>query len=107
MASEQPLEPVYLLTGGDRPKIETAVHRLRRRFPAEAVEHVSALDTSGEAVARLCNAGSLCGGWNSRDIDAVAAYLRSPAPATVLALVGHEVKKTTALWKLSDKAGDV
>jgi DNA polymerase-3 subunit delta len=77
----------------------------------------------------LCNAGSLFGdarlvvvehvdgsrdgdgrrkgGWKAADVDAVAAYLKSPAPATVLALVGEDVKKTTALWKACAKGGDV
>ena len=59
MAAEQKLKPVYLLTGSDRPKIETALMRLRRRFPAEAAEIVSALDTPGHGAVALCNAGSL------------------------------------------------
>jgi DNA polymerase III delta subunit len=129
VASEQPLEPVYLITGSDRPKIETAVARLRKRFAPEAVENVSALETTGEAAVALCNAGSLFGearlvvvddvdgrrdgdgrtrgGWKSGDVDAVAAYLQDPAPATVLALLAQEVKKTAALWKACAKAGDV
>lgn len=47
------------------------------------------------------------GGWKAADVEAVAAYLASPAPATVLALVGEDVKKTTALWKACAKTGDV
>jgi DNA polymerase III subunit delta len=129
MAVEADLQPVYLITGSDRPKIATAVARLRRRFPTEAVEVVSAVDSSGEAAVALCNAGSLFGdgrlvvvenvdgrpdgegrlrgGWKSADVDAVSAYLGSPAPATVLALVANELKKSTALWKACAKAGDV
>ena len=41
------LKPVYLLTGSDRPKIETALGRLRRHFEPEAVELVSAQEISG------------------------------------------------------------
>jgi len=129
MATEQALEPVYLLTGSDRPKIATAVSRLRVRFAPEAIEVVSALDTSAEVAVRLCNSGSLFGdarlvvvddvdgrrdgdgrlrgGWKTGDLDAVVAYLASPAPATVLALVAHEVKKTAPLWKACAKAGQV
>src|SRR5918992_4469908 len=109
-AKPSELKPVYLLTGSDRPKIETALARLRGRYAPEAAEVVSALDTPGHAAVALCNAGSLFGdarlvviedvdgrrdqdgrrkgGWKTADVDAVAAYLKSPAPATVLCLVG-------------------
>ena len=129
MAPEQALKPVYLLTGSDRPKIETALGRLRRRFAPEAAEVVSALDTSGHAAVALCNAGSLFGdarlvvvehvdgrpttdgrrkgGWKAGDVEAVAAYLQSPAPATVLGLVGEDVKKTSALGKACARAGEI
>ena len=40
-------KPVYLLTGSDRPKIETALARLRRHFEPEAMEIVSAQEQSG------------------------------------------------------------
>ena len=124
-----PDKPVYLLTGSDRPKIEHALARLRGHFAPEAIEVRSALDTAAEAVVALCNAGSLFGdarlvvvedvdgrrdsdnrlkgGWKAADVEVVGAYLSSPAPATVLALVGEDVKKTTALWKACAKAGDV
>jgi DNA polymerase III delta subunit len=127
--ADAPDKPVYLLTGSDRPKIETALGRLRRHFAPEAVETVSALDTSGVAAASLCNAGSLFGdarlvvvedvdgrrqgdgrrkgGWKASDVQAITEYLTSPAPATVLALVGEEVKKTTGLWKACAKAGQI
>jgi len=127
--ADAPDEPVYLLNGSDRPKIEMALERLRRHFVPEAVDVVSALDTTGEEAVGLCNAGSLFGdarlvivehvdgrrdadqrrkgGWKAADVEVVSAYLKSPAPATVLALVGEDVKKTTALWKACAKAGDV
>ena len=37
VAAAPDLKPVYLLTGSDRPKIETALARLRRHFEQEAV----------------------------------------------------------------------
>lgn len=123
------LKPVYLLTGSDRPKLEVAVARLRRRFAPEAVERLSALDTSGVEAVAACNAGSLFGdgrlvllddvdgrrgsegrlsaGWKAADIAAVTEYLSAPAPATVLALVGQEVKKDSPLAKACAKTGDV
>jgi DNA polymerase-3 subunit delta len=127
--AEAPDKPVYLIVGSDRPKIDTATGRLRRHFPAEATDAVSAVDVSGEDVVTLCNSGSLFGdgrlvlvadvdgrpdaegrrkgGWKAADLDAVVAYLTAPAPGTVLALVAGEVKKTSPLWKASAKAGQV
>jgi DNA polymerase-3 subunit delta len=129
VAAEQELKPVYLITGSDRPKIETAVGRLRGRFASEAVELVSAFDAPADEVVSFCNAGSLFGdgrlvvvvdvdgrpdgdgrlrgGWKTADVDRLAAYLRAPAPSTVLALVARETKKASALWKACAKAGDV
>lgn len=123
------LQPVYLLTGGDRPKIETALARLRRHFATEAVEVVAAPETPGADAVALCNAGSLfgdarlvvvldvdgrrtkegrlSGGWKAVDVQAVTSYLAAPAGSTVLALVAHEVKKDAALAKACAKAGSV
>ena len=127
LVADAPDKPVYLLTGSDRPKIETALGRLRGHFAPEATEIVSALDTTGDSVASLCNAGSLFGdarlvvvehvdgrrdgdgrrkgGWKAADLEAVGVYLGSPAPATVLALVAEDVKKSSALWKTCAKSG--
>lgn len=124
------LKPVYLLTGSDRPKIETALVRLRRHFPPEAVETVSALEAGGEEAVALCNSGSLfgearlvvvldvdgrrasadarlSGGWKAVDVQAVTGYLAAPAEATVLALVATELKKDSPLAKACAKAGQV
>ena len=127
--ADAPDKPVYLLTGSDRPKIETALARLRGHFAPEAIDLVSAVDTTGENAVALCNAGSLFGdsklvvvedvdgrrdadqrrkgGWKAADVEAVSAYLANPAPDTVLAVVGEDVKKTTALWKACAKAGQI
>jgi len=124
------LKPGDLISGSDRPKVETAVQRLRARFVPEAIEIVSALEVSGADVVNLCNAGSLfgdarlvvvtdvdgqkkepnrpaTGGWKAADAEAIATYLASPAPDTVLALVGLEVKKDAAIAKAFAKAGDL
>ena len=127
--ADAPDKPVYLITGGDRPKIETALGRLRAHFSPEAIESVSAVDTSGDAAVGLCNAGSLFGdarlivvrevdgqrdgegrrkgGWKAADVGAVTDYLANPAPATVIALVADELKSSSALWKACAKAGTV
>lgn len=129
--SERPsLKPAYLISGTDRPKVEVAVQRLRARFVPEAVEIVSAFELTGTDVVGLCNAGSLfgdarlvlvgdvdgrkkeenrppAGGWKAADIEAVTAYLAAPAPDTVVAFVGLELKKDAALAKACAKVGDV
>jgi DNA polymerase-3 subunit delta len=113
------LRPVYLLTGSDRPKITRAVHRLRDRVGADATEHLSARETTGADAVAACNALGLFVGegrlviveeaerWKAADVKDVAAYLLSPAPATVLALVGEEIKADSALAKAVAKAGQV
>lgn len=45
--------------------------------------------------------------WKSADVKDVEEYLASPAPATVLALVGDGIKRDAALAKTVAKAGDV
>ena len=117
MATE--LKPVYLITGGDRPKIQRALRRLRDRVGDEATELLSAIEASGTDAVAACNAPGLFGvgqrlvvvtdvdGWKAADAKAIGEYLQSPAPDTVLALVGEETKKDSALGKACAKAGDV
>ena len=116
--SSQPLRPVYLLTGTDKPKIGRALHRLRDRFGEGAINHLSADAASGEDAVAACNALGLLGAgrlvivegierWKAADVKPVSVYLDDPAPATVLALVGDELKAGSALVKACSKAGDV
>lgn len=117
VASE--LKPVYLIAGSDRPKIQRALRRLRDRIGDEAVELLSGHEAGGEDAVAACNSLGLFGGgwrlvivedvegWKAPDAKAIAAYLASPAPDTVLALVAGEVKKDSALAKTCAKAGDV
>jgi DNA polymerase III subunit delta len=113
------LKPVYLITGGDRPKIQRALRRLRDRIGEDATELLSAHDTSGEDAVAACNSLGLLGGggrlvvveevdkWKAADTKSIASYLASPAPDTVLALVAAEMKKDSALAKACAKAGDI
>ncbi|HEX6700842.1 MAG TPA: DNA polymerase III subunit delta [Gaiellaceae bacterium] len=117
MASE--LRPVYLITGSDRPKVARAVRRLRDRVGVDAAELLSATDAPGDAAVAACNSLGLFTDearlvvveeverWRAADAKAVAEYLQSPAPATVLALVGEGVKADSALAKACKKAGEV
>jgi len=113
------LKPVYLITGSDRPKVTRAVRRLRDRIGVDAVELLSAAESPGEAAVAACNALGLFTDearlvvvedverWRAPDAKAVAAYLESPAPATVLALVAEGLKADSALAKACAKAGEV
>jgi DNA polymerase III subunit delta len=113
------LEPVYLITGGDRPKIQRALRRLRDRIGDDAVEVLSAAEAAGDDAVAACNALGLFGGgrrlvivtdvdrWRAADAKTVAEYLAAPAPDTVLALVADEMKKDSALGKAVAKAGSV
>jgi len=113
------LKPAYLLTGSDRPKIERALRRLRRRVGDDAVEILSATEASGEDAVAACNALGLFGGgsrlvlvegaekWRAPDAKAVAAYLADPAPATVLALEATGLKRDAPLAKAVAKHGEL
>ena len=117
MAEE--LKPAYLLAGTDRPKIDRALHRLRTRFPANAIEPHSAAEMAGDDVVAAANALGLFAGegrlivvdgveaWKAPDAKAIGAYLKAPAPATVLALVGAELKKDAPLAKAVAAVGEV
>ncbi len=117
MANE--LKPVYLITGRDRPKIQRALRRLRDRIGEDATELLSSHDANGDDAVAACNSLGLLGGggrlvivdevdrWKAADAKAIAAYLASPAPDTVLALVAAEMKKDSALAKACAKAGDM
>ncbi len=112
------LDPVYLVVGGDRPKVARALGRLRARFPDASLERLSAREASGPDVAASCNALGLFGGgsrlvvvseverWKAADNQALEAYLGDPSPDTVLALTG-EVKADSPLGRLVRKHGQV
>lgn len=128
MADE--LKPVYLLTGSDSPKIERALKKLRGYFDESAFEQLSGLEAKGADIVAACNSmglfggddrlvlvtdvdgrrnseGRMTGGLKAADIDEIVTYLASPAPGTVLALVGEEIKADSALAKAVKKKGDV
>jgi DNA polymerase-3 subunit delta len=113
------LKPVYLISGSDRPKIRLALERLRNHFEEGAVEILGADDHPADDAVAACNALGLFGGerrlvivedvdaWKAPEAKVVAEYLKSPAPETVLALVGAELKKESALAKACAKAGEL
>jgi DNA polymerase-3 subunit delta len=117
--SDKPLLPVYLLTGGDRPKVRLALSRLKARFGPEATQTLSAEASGEEAVSELNALGLFAGGggrlvvvegverWKATDAETIAAYLAEPVPGAVLALVAEEPLKGSTLAGLVSKAGQV
>jgi DNA polymerase III subunit delta len=116
--SSEPLRPVYLLTGSDRPKQLRALHRLRAHFGAEAVEQLSADSASGADAVAACNALGLFGEgsgqlvivhgaerWRKADVDAIGVYLGDPVEGTVLTLIAEELPKGSALFGLVERHG--
>jgi len=113
------LKPVYLISGSDRPKIRVALERLRNHFEEGAVEVLGADDHPAEDAVAACNALGLFGGerrlvivenvdaWKAPEAKVVSEYLKTPPPETVLALVGTEMKKDSALAKACAKLGEV
>jgi DNA polymerase-3 subunit delta len=113
------LKPVYLLTGSDRPKVGRALQRLRTRVGEDAVEHLDSPPATGDDAVAACNSLGFFAAearlvivgpvdkWKAADVKAVAAYLESPAPATVLALVAAELKADSPLGKAVAKRGQV
>ena len=113
------LAAVYLITGTDRPKVSRALRRLRDRIGEDATEVLSAHVAGGEDVVAACNALGLFAverrlvvvedieRWKSADLKALEEYFRRPAPTSVLALVGENVKRDSTLAKAVAKAGEV
>ena len=118
VANESALKPVYLFTGSDRPKIALALQRLRARVGEDATESLHASEASGADAVSACNSLGLFGGesravvvdgvevWRAADVKEIEEYLASPAPDTVLVLVGDGLKKDAALAKAVAKAGE-
>src|ERR687893_8237 len=114
------LEPVYLIAGTDRPKVRRALRRLRARFPEESVDLLSADATSAADAAAACNALGLFGSdggrlvivegverWKRDDVEALAKYLASPTPGSVLALVADEKPRDAKLGEVCGAKGHV
>jgi DNA polymerase-3 subunit delta len=122
-AKPQPLKPAYLILGDDRPKVETALRRLRARIVAESGtelnidEFVAGQHGAREAIGAANTLAFLSGirlvlvhgvdQWRKVDKDLIAEYLRSPAPDSCLALVGEKLPASDPLRKTVSVVGDV
>ena len=74
--SAEPLLPVYLLTGSDRPKVARAVRRLRARFGPESIEQLVADTAPGADAVAACNALGLFAGGDGGRLVIVEAVER-------------------------------
>ncbi len=95
------------------------MRRLRDRIGEDATELLSASEVDGNDVVAACNALGLFASerrlvvvedaeaWKTANVEPVLAYLKSPSPETVLALVGDGIRKDSALAKAVAKAGEV
>jgi DNA polymerase-3 subunit delta len=118
--ADSELRSIYLLTGGDRPKIRRALERLRARFGPESVETIDAATAGGDEAVAACNSLGLFSGeggrlvvvegveqWKKEDEEAIAGYAADPVPGAVLALVAGGDLKGSTLPALAAKAGEV
>ncbi len=120
---KRPLRAAYLILGDDRPKVESALHRLRERIVEESGtelnidEFVAAQHSAHEVVAAANTLAFLAGirlvlvhgveQWKKPDKEIIASYLRSPAPDSCLTLVGEKLTGSDPLRVAVAAAGDV
>ena len=113
------LQPVYLIQGEDRAKIERAVQRLVTRVRADGgmdPDRFRAPDDAAQDVAMACATLSFGGTrlvicldvdeWRAADVEPLLEYLVDPNPQTVLALVAARAP-AQKLTQAVQKAGQV
>jgi DNA polymerase-3 subunit delta len=122
-SDKPPLKPVYLILGDDTPKVEAALRRLRRRITDESGtelnidEFRAGQHSAGQVIAAANTLAFLGGvrlvlvhdveGWRKPDKEAIAAYVRSPAPDACLALVGQKLPAGDLVRRAVEEAGEV
>ena len=118
-----PLKPAYLILGDDIPKIELALRRLKTRIVEQSGtdlnidEFDARVDRASEVVNAANTLAFLSGtrlvlvrevqAWPKADKEAVAAYLRSPAPDACLTLVAEKIAAGDILRAEMEKYGDI
>ena len=127
VSDPQPLDPVYLIVGTDRPKVRRALQRLRQRAVRESGSdiNVCTFDAAGgppaEVVREVLRAAATPGlalgarviilsGVHSLKVAQrreLVAYIQDPTPDTILALEAEKLAKDDALYKAVLKGGRV
>ena len=118
-----PLKPAYLIMGDDLPKVELALRRLKARIVEQSgmdlnIDEFDASVNSGREVINAANTLAFLGGtrlvlvqqaqaWPKADKEAVAAYLKSPAPDACLALVAERIAPGDLLRRNMEEHGEV
>lgn len=120
---QRPLKPAYLIVGDDLPKVELALKRLKTRMVRQAggetnlVEFDAGLHAA-VAVVNAANTLTFLGGvrlvlvkraelWSREDKDAITSYLKSPSPATCLALVAERLPAGDVLRAAVKRQGEI
>lgn len=122
-AKTSPLKPAYLILGDDSPKVELALKRLKARIVAESGSdiNIDEFDAASDPAVQVVNAANtlafLSGtrlvlvqnvqAWVKAEKEVIAAYLKSPAPDTCLALVAVTLPPKDMLRMATEKHGDV
>ncbi|MFH0917336.1 MAG: DNA polymerase III subunit delta [bacterium] len=123
VSTRPPLKPAYLILGDDLPKVELALRRLKARIVEQSgsdlnIDEFDAAVDGGIEVVNAANTLAFLGGtrlvlvqqvqaWLKADKEAVAAYLRSPAPDACLALVAEKIAPGDLLRTTMEKHGEV
>ena len=121
--ARQPLKAAYLIVGDDMPKIEAALKRLRMRVAEQSgsdinIDEFDAAEASGMEVVGAANTLAFLGGtrlvlahnvqaWLKADKEAIASYLKSPAPDALLALVAAKIPANDLLRSAMKEHGEV
>ena len=121
--ASQPLKAAYLIVGDDLPKIEAALKRLKERIAKQSggdlnIDEFDAGQDSAALVVNAANTLAFLGGtrlvlvhgadaWLKAEKEAVAAYLKSPAPDACLALVATKVPANDLLRTAMKEHGEV
>lgn len=125
MSDPDPLKPVYLIVGNDRPKVRRAVQKLRRRVIAESgsdinvasfeVEKLTTAATLRALIEAADSPGFALGTrlllvfnahhFNVKERKELLVYIHDPMPGTTLALEAEKWPKDDALYRTVSKAG--
>ena len=125
MSDPDPLKPVYLIVGNDRPKVRRAVQKLRRRVIAESgsdinvasfeVEKLTTAATLRALIEAADSPGFALGTrlllvfnahqFNVKERKELLVYIHDPMPGTTLALEAEKWPKDDALYRTVFKAG--
>ena len=125
MSDPDPLKPVYLIVGNDRPKVRRAVQKLRRRVIAESGSDINVASFEVEKLTTAATLRALIEAADSpgfalgtrlllvfnahqftvKERKELLVYIHDPMPGTTLALEAEKWPKDDALYKTVSKAG--